>query len=145
MFIAPTHCPSCNTLLILSKTKTDLICPNLDCPEQILKRLSYFCGRNIANIMGLSGEKLRILTTKFTVSNVADLYDLDYNLITSFDNFGKLSVSNLQNSIEKSRQISVEKFLAGLGIDGIGVENAKLICQIIMENIENVSFEVLIE
>lgn len=135
MFVPPTNCPSCKTLLILSKTKTDLICPNLECPEQIIQRLSYFCGRNIANITGLSSEKLRILTTKFDISNIADLYDLNYVLINNLDNFGKTSTINLQNSIENSRQIKIEKFLAGLGIDGIGIENAKLICQLVLENI----------
>ena len=135
MFIPPTHCPSCKTLLVLSKTKTDLICPNFECREQILKRLSYFCARNIANINGLSIEKLRLLSIKFGIFSIADLYNLDYDLVSNLDNFGKISTANLQISIEKSRQIKAEKFLAGLGIDGIGVENAKLICQLILKNI----------
>lgn len=102
-----------------------------NCPAQILGRLSYFCSRNIANITGLSHKILEKLTQNFQIQTPADLYNLPFEKIKVLDGFGELSVANLDKSIEKSRTIADYKFLAGLGIESIGLENAKLICEII--------------
>jgi DNA ligase (NAD+) len=54
---------------------------------------------------------------------------LPFDKIQELEGFGQKSVENLSQSIENSRTIQDFKFLAGLGIDGVGVEVAKLICQ----------------
>ncbi len=137
MFQVPIFCPSCETKLILTATEIDLICPNSQsCPAQILGKLSYFCSRNIANITGLSQKILVKLIKNFQVQNLADLYDLPFEKIKALEGFGELSATNLTKSIEKSRTISDYKFLAGLGIESIGPENAKLICELIFSEIE---------
>ena len=130
MLQVPTHCPSCQTKLILTPTGIDLVCPySAECPAQIINKLSYYCGRNLGNITGLSQKILTKLTENFGVRDIADLYDLPYSEIIGLENFGKLSVENMINSIEKSREILDWKFLAGLGIETIGPEVAKLICE----------------
>ena len=52
---------------------------------------------------------------------------MDYDKIINLDGWGKLSVSNLQKSIENSRNVSLQRFIYSLGIRHIGIENAKLI------------------
>ena len=52
---------------------------------------------------------------------------MDYDKIINLDGWGKLSVSNLQKSIENSRNVSLQRFIFSLGIRHIGIENAKLI------------------
>jgi DNA ligase (NAD+) len=130
--IFPTHCPDCNTELTMSKTGIDLICPNAQgCHAQIVGRLSYFCQRNLGNIAGMSDKTLEKFITEFNVLDIADLYNLPWDKIQELEGFGIKSVENMKASIEKSRQIADYKFLAGLGIEGVGPEVAKLICEIL--------------
>jgi len=129
---APTNCPSCNTLLATSSTGVDLVCPNTSgCPAQVIGRLSYFCQRGLGNITGLSEKQIQKFYELYDVRDVADLFDLPMEEIAALEGFGQKSVSNLEESIQKARSITDYKFLAGLGIEGIGVEVAKLICDLI--------------
>jgi DNA ligase (NAD+) len=137
---APTNCPSCSATLVLSKTGVDLYCPNTqNCKAQIIGRLSYFCQRNLGNITGLSDKIIERLVNDLNIRDVPDLYNLPWDIIVQWEGFGEKSVSNLKESIEKSRQeIPDYKFLAGVGIEGIGPEIAKLICNLVeIENQES--------
>ena len=130
--IFPTLCPACQSELKLSETGVDLICTNtLDCPAQILGRLSYYCQRNVANIDGLSEKTLDKFIQKFQIHDIPDLYDLPYDEIAAMDGFGTRSIDNLRDSVERSRIIQDYKLVAGLGLEGIGLEVAKLICELI--------------
>lgn len=126
----PRLCPSCDTELKKSSTDIDLVCPNQEhCPAQVVGRLSYFCQRNIGNITGLSEKQIEKFVEKFGMSDIPDIFDLPFEEIQTMEGFGKKSIENLQLSINKAREIPDYRFLAGLGIEGIGVENAKLICE----------------
>jgi DNA ligase (NAD+) len=131
-FSIPTTCPECNTELKLTETGIDLFCPNSDnCPAQIIGRMSYYCQRNLANITGMSDKTILRLNKEYNIADIADLYDLPYEQIANLEGFGVKSMENLKESVEKSREIKDYKFLAGLGIDGIGPEIAKLICELV--------------
>ena len=131
-FAIPTNCPQCNTELKLTETGIDLFCPNSDhCPAQVIGRMSYYCQRNLANIAGMSDKTILRLNKQFDIADVADLYDLPYQQIATLEGFGDKSMENLRQSVEQSREIKDYKFLAGLGIDGIGPEIAKLVCELI--------------
>ena len=54
-----------------------------------------------------------------------DIFKLDYNKIEQLEGWGKLSTNNLKQAIEKSKNISLDKFIYSLGIRHIGQENAK--------------------
>jgi DNA ligase (NAD+) len=130
MFEPPINCPKCQSKLEFSSTGIDLVCANsYNCPAQILGRLSYFCQRNIGNIAGLSEKTIEVLIDKFGVHDIYDLYNLPFDKIIELENFGAKSVQNMEESIDKSRDITDFKFLAGIGIDGVGVEVARLICE----------------
>ena len=58
-----------------------------------------------------------------------DIFKLDYNKIENLEGWGKQSAINLKYSINKSKEISLEKLIYSLGIRHIGQENAKLISQ----------------
>jgi DNA ligase (NAD+) len=128
-FAAPQKCPCCGTDLVFSNTGVDLICKNADCPDQVVFRLSYFTQRNIGNITGLSEKLLEKFIQKFGVRDIPDLYDLPFDQIQELEGFGQKSVENLAKSVENAKTIPDYKFLAGLGLDGIGPEVAKLICE----------------
>lgn len=124
----PGQCPECNTELEYTATGVDLICPNkATCPAQIVGRLSYFCQRNIANIVGLSEKQLELFVDTLGITDIPDLYRLPFDQIKDFPGFGEKSINKLKSSIEQAKEIESSKFLAGLGIQGVGVEVARLI------------------
>jgi DNA ligase (NAD+) len=128
LFTAPTTCPSCSTVLTLTETAVDLICPNVEhCPEQVKLRLSYYTARNMANIVGLSDKLIERFINEFDIVDIPDLYSLDWDKIAHLDGLGEKSASNLKQAIEASRTQRDFKFFAALGIDGVGEEVAKLI------------------
>ena len=56
-----------------------------------------------------------------------DIFKLDYNKIEKLEGWGRLSVENLQYSINQKKNISLERLIYSLGIRHIGLENAKLL------------------
>jgi len=124
----PYKCPVCSHQLRKSSTEVDLLCTNQEsCPAQVLGRLSYFAGRSIGNIAGLSEKNIQKFMEEFGIKDLYDLYDLPYSKIFELEGFGSKSVENLKTSIKDSLRIKDYKFLAGLSIEGVGPEVAKLI------------------
>ena len=70
-----------------------------------------------------------------------DIFNLNYKKIENLDGWGELSVSNLKYAINKSKNITLDKFLFSLGIRHIGQENAKLISESLktIENLKKIS------
>ena len=56
-----------------------------------------------------------------------DIFNLNYKRIEKLDGWGKQSSNNLKKSIEKARNIELDKFIFSLGIRHIGQENARLL------------------
>jgi DNA ligase (NAD+) len=54
-----------------------------------------------------------------------DIFTLEFKKIEKLEGWGELSVSNLKTAIEKSKEITLAKFIYSLGIRHIGQENAK--------------------
>ena len=60
---------------------------------------------------------------------IPDIFNLKFKKIGELDGWGNLSVSNLKYAIEKSKKISLDRFIYSLGIRHIGQENAKLLAE----------------
>tara|TARA_B100001250_G_scaffold411678_1_gene440892 strand:- start:151 stop:2163 length:2013 start_codon:yes stop_codon:yes gene_type:complete len=134
-FIFPIKCPSCG-----SKTekefnkltkKFDAVrrCTNEGyvCEKIAVEKIKHFISKEALNIDGLGKKVVEKFWDLKIIRLPQDIFQLDYNKISNFDGWGKLSVSNLKYSIEKSKNISLDKFIFSIGIRHIGVENAKLI------------------
>ena len=53
----------------------------------------------------------------------------DLNVLKKLDGWGEKSINNLKNSINKSKEISLDRFIFSLGIRHIGEENAKVLAK----------------
>ena len=134
-FIFPTKCPSCgfDTEKEFNKStkKFDAVrrCTNegYDCEKIAIEKIKHFISKEALNIDGLGKRVVEKFWDLKIIRMPQDIFKLNYEKISNLDGWGKLSVSNLRYSIEKSKKVSLDKFLYSLGIRHIGIENAKLI------------------
>ena len=127
----PTVCPCCGhpTEVKYTDNSKVLMCTNPDCPAKKLARFTHFVSRKCMNIDGLSERTLELLISNNLIKNFRDIYHLKDHVgkLCPLDGMGKKSVENLLNSIEKSRDVKLENFIAALGIPNIGLSAAKAI------------------
>lgn len=127
----PTTCQCCGypTGVKYTDNSKVLMCTNPDCPAKKLARFTHFVSRKCMNIDGLSEKTLSLLISNNLVKNFRDIYHLKEHVgkLCTLDGMGKKSVENLLNSIEKSRDVKLENFIAALGIPNIGLSAAKAI------------------
>ena len=134
-FKFPSKCPSCgsNTIkefnFITKKYDAVRRCTNegFACEKIAIERIKHFISKDAINIDGL-GKKVveKFWDLKF-IKLPQDIYNLNYQKISSLDGWGMQSVSNLKFSIENSKEVTLDKFIFSLGIRHIGIENAKII------------------
>lgn len=124
-------CPSCDTELIIKNTGTAnvLYCPNEHCPSRSLAKFTHFVSKNCADIRGLSEKTLKALISRGFLHTFKDIYHLweRSDELIQIDGLGSKSVTTLLKSIEKSRDIKLENFIAALGIPNVGLSAAKTI------------------
>ena len=83
------------------------------------------------NMDGLSEATLEKFIGHGFIHSYVDLFHLDRykDIIVKMEGFGEKSYQNLMNSIETARTTNLHRVLYGLGIAGIGLANAKLLCR----------------
>ena len=127
----PNKCPVCGGATSIKQDNESevLVCTNPDCIGKKLARFTHFVSRKCMNIDGLSERTLELLISNNLIRNFRDIYHLKEHVgkLCTLDGMGKKSVENLINSVEKSRDVKLENFIAALGIDGVGLSVAKTI------------------
>ncbi len=125
----PTLCPCCGS--VLEDTNTELYCKNhFGCRTQIVLKLVQFASRNAMNIDGLSVKTLERLYDTYNVKSFSDIYKISAKELAELEGFKDKKISNILNSIQKSRHAKLSNFIFALGIDGIGVKMAKQLAKI---------------
>jgi len=133
-------CPICGTLLVPSASNIDLLCPNQNCSARNVNALIHFAARDAMNIEGLGDSMMEDFYNLGFIKNVLDIYKIKEhrNEIIELEGYGNKSCDNLEMSVEKSKDNSLERLLNGLGIPGIGLKTARLLARK-YENIDNLS------
>lgn len=108
-----------------------LYCTNPNCEAQKLRSLSHFASRDAMNIDGLSEETLKKFVAKKFIKYYPDIFHLNHyeEEIKNMEGFGEKSYQNLISSIEKSKTVQLPHFIYALGINHVGLSNAKLLCK----------------
>ena len=130
IFEIPTKCPVCHAEATVkeseSGTKT-LHCSNPHCAAKQIKKFARFVSKEGLNIEGISEQTIWKLVNEGLISEYADFYHLnDYAYeIAAWDGFGKKSVTNMLESVRKSRQTDGRHLLYALNIPLCGGDVAK--------------------
>ncbi len=125
----PEFCPSCNSPVFREEGEAVLRCTNAECPAQILRHLIHFTSRDAMDIEGLGPAVLEQLLDNGLITNIVDLYNIDFEKMATLERTGEKSVQNLKNAIEASKQNDLSKLIFALGIRHIGSKAGKLIAE----------------
>ena len=128
--LPPRTCPICNSITIKEKDEAVLRCSNnIDCYAQKLGQIIHFISKKSFNIDGFGEKQAKQFYDMKIIKNVTDIFKLEKfkEKISSLDGWGEVSFKNLIEAINKSKKISLDKFIYSLGIRYIGETNASIL------------------
>ncbi|MCH8069443.1 MAG: NAD-dependent DNA ligase LigA [Candidatus Marinimicrobia bacterium] len=116
----PSTCPICGGDIIRPEDEAVARCQNISCPAQVKGRIEHFASKRSMDIDGLGYKLIDQLVDTGLIHNVADLYSLDVEKVSSLERMAEKSASNLINAIDSSRKTTLARFIYGLGIRNVG-------------------------
>ncbi len=129
IFSMPSHCPACHTPVIRLPGEAATRCTNMDCPAQVRERLQHFAAKGAFDIDGLGEKLVAQLVTQGLVRTPPDIFELQAEQLQQLDRMGPKSAANLIQAIERSKQLSLQRFIYALGIRHVGANTARLLAE----------------
>lgn len=130
----PTTCPVCGgeAQIVKENDSEVLMCANPHCKGKLLERVSHFVSKKGMDISGLSEETIKKLIELGWITEITDVYNLErhYDRLSTMSGFGKRSVDKLRKSIENSKTVRLDKFIASLSIPGIGTSQSRELAKV---------------
>lgn len=121
-----THCPSCGTPLVRVEGEAAWICPNkFGCVPQIAGRIEHFVGRRMMDIEGIGEEMTMQLVDAGLVRDIADIYDLTVESLTSLEGVADKGARRIIKGIEESKKVPFERVVYALSIPYVGETGSK--------------------
>ena len=122
--VIPSNCETCGTSLVNEGTR--LYCPNKNCSKRVLHQLLKWV--QVVDIRDLGETLINSLFEKKVVQSISDIYKLTVETLTPFflneesiaAEKKSLGAEKVIKSIENHKNISLEAFVAGFDIEGIG-------------------------
>lgn len=127
IFTMPDRCPACGANAVRPTGEAVARCTNASCPAQVLGRLIHFCSRDALNIDGVGPKLLMQLLEAKLIAGPADLYALRKAQLLQLPRMGEKSAQNVLDSIARSRQTTLARFLYALGIRHVGAHVAEVL------------------
>lgn len=129
----PTECPVCGGVTEIRNINDvkSLYCTNPDCQAKKIKGFALFVSRDALNIDGLSEMTLEKFIAAGFIHEFSDIFHLDRHkeAIVGMEGFGEKSYENLVSAAKSASHTTYPRLIYGLGIAGIGLANAKMICR----------------
>ena len=145
IFEMPKVCPVCGAPVIREEGEAVSRCIGIECPAKLIRNIIHFVSRDCMNIDGLGDKIIEQLIDKKLISNIADIYFLEFEDIATLKKNGKKFTQNLIDAINNSKNNDLYRLIAALGIRHIGVKAAKTLARKYktMENLMQASIESL--
>lgn len=129
----PEICPVCGGQTEIRQVNDvrSLYCTNPGCQAKKIKSFTLLVSRDALNIDGLSEATLEKFIAAGFIHEYADIFHLDCHqeAIVEMEGFGQRSFDNLMAAIRTASQTTLPRMIYGLGIAGIGLANAKMLCR----------------
>jgi len=130
-FKMPVHCPVCQSKIEKTKLDKSYInkCVNASCQAQLKERIRHFVSKKAFDIDGFGKKSVVQLVDEGMLKSFADIFSLEKEKLACLDRMAQKSATNLVQSVEESKKISLRRFIYALGIDHTGERAAKLISE----------------
>lgn len=130
-FQMTTTCPICGSTLIRKENESAYYCVNDSCDKKRIEALIHFVSRDAMYIEGFGDRIIEDFYNLGYLNSFEDFYELKKFKaeLMELEGFGEKSIQNLMDSIENSKQNSLERLLFALGIRHVGKKTAKLLGQ----------------
>ncbi|MFH1798091.1 MAG: NAD-dependent DNA ligase LigA [Candidatus Omnitrophota bacterium] len=125
-FHMPAKCPSCGARV--AKEDVFYRCPaGLACSSQLKRTITHYAAKDAADIEGFSDKTVELLFEKGLIKKVSDLYTLKRESLLSLEGWKEKKTDNILRAIDKSKNISLGRFIFGLGIKNVGSHIANVL------------------
>ena len=146
-FYMISDCPICGHKLIRRENEADYFCPNENCDARKVLNLIHYASKDAMNIDGLGDAIMEDVYNYGYVKKISDIYKLNKfsRELESIEGYGKKSLENLFNSIENSKNNSLERLIFGLGIKQVGSKMAMVLAKRFktLDNLINATYDEL--
>lgn len=123
----PKKCPSCGGPVTREEEEAAHRCLNRMCPAQVAESLKHFVSKRAMNIEGLGEKWINLFMEKGLIHHFSDIYDLTKDDLLKIDRQGERSAEKLLEAIERSKDVTLARFVYALGIRLVGERTAELI------------------
>lgn len=128
-FRIPENCPRCGEKTVRPEGEVINRCVNTLCPAKVVQSLKHFVSRRAMNIDKLGDKLIEQLFEADLVHRFSDLYKLTFEQLTKLPRQGKKSTQNILESIDRSRDTTLPRFIYALGIRFVGEQTARTLAQ----------------
>jgi DNA ligase (NAD+) len=130
-FKMPKKCPICGSPVYRKEGEVDYYCSNKNCFATQRRQIYHFVSKKAFDIVHLGPKIVDQLIDEGLIKDAADIFSLTQGDLEPLERFAEKSARNLIESIEKSKRISLPKFIYALGIRHVGEETANLLVEVI--------------
>ena len=128
-FTMPTTCPVCGAPAIREPGESATYCTGIECPAKALKTIAHFASKEAMDINGLGIKIVEQLLEKSLIKNIADIYELKLEDVSSLKKNGGKFASNLIQAINESKSRDLSNLITGFGIRHVGRKLAKTLAK----------------
>ena len=129
IFEMPKTCPVCGAEVVREFGESVNRCIGIECPAKMLRNIVHFVSREAMNIDGLGESIIEQLIEKGFIKNIADIYYLKYEDISSLKKEGDKFTKNLLNAINESKNNDLDRVICSLGIRNVGTKLSKTLAK----------------
>ncbi len=124
-FAMPLNCSVCGGKIIKKPGEVAHRCSNTRCFVVQLRKLEHFVSRKAFNIDGLGKKIVEQLYKEGLVKDYADFFTLEEGDVQPLERFAEKSAVNLIEAIQKSKTVTLDRFIYALGILHVGDQTAR--------------------
>jgi DNA ligase (NAD+) len=129
IFQMPALCPVCSSHVLRLEDEAAWRCVNANCPAQVKERIKHFASKRAFDMDGLGDKLAGQLVDKGLLTSYSDLFFLDKATLAGLERMGQKSAQNLMVAIDKSKEITLARFIYALGIRHAGEHIAHVLAR----------------
>jgi len=119
-------CPVCGSDITQEEGEATARCSGgLFCQAQRKESIKHYASRKALDIEGLGDKLVEQLVDEGLVDHVDDLYSLTVEQVAGLERMGEKSALNLIDSLKKSKETTLSRFIYALGIREVGEATAQ--------------------